>query len=433
MKTAVIVGAGHRALKYASLALSAPEKLRIVGVADPLPDRREAVRKLYKFPESACFESAEDLVGRGGKIADAAINGTMDCDHVVTTLPLLAAGYDVLLEKPFAVNTAEVRMLEDAVKHSGRQVMICHVLRYAPFYQEIKKRILHGDIGEIVDIQTAEHVSYHHYSAAYVRGKWSEQTQCGASVLLAKCCHDLDLIAWFKSRIDPVSVDSMGSLNYFTRRHAPPAAGNYCLLDCPLEATCDYSCGKQHLDHPDRWSFYVWPKLGYRPEYNTIEYKTTELRNPAHPYARCVWKCTNDQPDRQSVMIEFADGSLASHQLIGNTTRPMRKLHIIGTDGEIEGVFDDNRFCVRKRDLRPGCEYTEEWNDIGKSGDTTGATGGHGGGDLRLMEDFLELVEGRQTSISCTTLSDSLTGHRLVFAADRARNNDRRVAWRECL
>lgn len=33
--TAVIVGAGHRAFVYSKLALTDPDKLKIVGVADP--------------------------------------------------------------------------------------------------------------------------------------------------------------------------------------------------------------------------------------------------------------------------------------------------------------------------------------------------------------------------------------------------------------
>ena len=127
----------------------------------------------------------------------------MDQQHVDTAIPLLEAGYDMLLEKPFAVNEAELQRLAEAVKRTGRKVMICHVLRYAPFYAEIKKRILNGEIGRILNIQTAEHVSYHHFATCYVRGKWSKHSECGASSLLAKCCHDIDLITWFKSGIEP--------------------------------------------------------------------------------------------------------------------------------------------------------------------------------------------------------------------------------------
>ena len=105
----------------------------------------------------------------------------------------------------------------------------------------------------------------------------------------------------------------------------------------------------------------------------------------------------------------------------------MRKLHIIGTDGEIEGVFDDNKFVVRHRDLVPGPkEYTEEVVDLGNMGDTTGAFGDHGGGDLRLAIDFVEFVNGGAPSISCTQLADSINGHLIVFAADAALETEKR-------
>ncbi len=426
MLTAIIVGAGHRALAYAELAKLQPEEFKIVGVADLLPERRRYAREYFGFEETMCFESVDALVRRG-RLADVAINGTMDQQHVATTIPLLEAGYDVLLEKPFAVNIAELHALEEAAQRTGRKVMICHVLRYAPFYAAIKQRILAGELGEIVDIQTAEHVSYHHFSMGYVRGKWGRQSECGASSLLAKCCHDIDLITWLKSGVAPVSVDSMGGLYFFNRSHAPENSGNYCLLDCPIESRCDFSVRRMHLEHPVRWSAYIWPQQAYCPELNRPEIREQALRDPKHPFARCVWKCDNDQPDRQAVVIDFADGSVATHTMVGNTARPLRKIHVIGTEGEIEGVFDDNKFVIRHRDLSPGCEYTEELIDLGNMGDTTGAFGDHGGGDLRLAMDFIAFAQGRTPSISCTQLADSVNGHRIVFAADTAMREKRRI------
>ena len=426
MLTAIIVGAGHRALAYAHLAEVQPEKLKIVGIADPLPERRKYTRERFGFGEDMCFETAQELATKG-KLADVIINGTMDDQHVDTTIPLLEAGYDVLLEKPFAIHARELAALDEAVKRTGRKVMICHVLRYAPFYVEIKKRLLAGEIGKIMDIQTAEHVSYHHFTMGYVRGKWNNQKECGASSLLAKCCHDIDLITWFMSGIQPEEVDSMGGLKYFTPENAPEGAGEYCLLDCPLVDKCDYSARRMHLDHPTRWTAYVWPQQAYCKELDSDEVREKALKDPNHPYAKCVFKCNNDQPDRQGVVISFANGAVATHNMVGNTARPMRKVHIIGTEGEIEGCFDDNKFVVRHRDLRPGCEYTEELVDIGNMGDTTGAMGGHGGGDLRLVMDFVEFVEGGKPSISCTQLTDSINGHMIVFAADHALQQKRRI------
>lgn len=66
----------------------------------------------------------------------------MDEQHIETSIPLLNAGYDMLLEKPFAVNEEEMRELVDCAKKNNSKVMICHVLRYTPFYYGIKKELL---------------------------------------------------------------------------------------------------------------------------------------------------------------------------------------------------------------------------------------------------------------------------------------------------
>ena len=50
----------------------------------------------------------------------------------------------------------------------------------------------------------------------------------------------------------------------------------------------------------------------------------------------------------------------------------------------------------------------------------------HGGGDLRLVEDFVSFLQGDPPSISCTTLEDSVRGYIAGFAADRAME-ERRV------
>ena len=415
--TAVVVGAGHRALTYASYSEHHPDELKIVGVADPIERRREQVAKRFGFSRDFCFETAEELAAHP-QIADVVINGTMDHHHVPTSLPLLDAGYDILLEKPFATNEEEMWQLYDKAREKGRKVMICHVLRYAPFYMAVRQRVADGLIGEIVNLQTLEHVSYHHMGVGFVRGKWNSKQRCQASMLLAKCCHDLDLVAWMKSGVAPVAVSSFGSNMQFRLEKAPEGAGNRCLVDCEIEADCLYSARKHYIDHPKRWSFYVWDTLEHIED-PTIEQKIESLKTD-NPYGRCVWKCDNDVVDHQSVAIEFEDGSTASHNMVGGSSRPSRAIHLVGTEGEIQGVFEDSKFVVRHIDTRAGHEYSEEVVDLKESGDMHGAFGGHGGGDLRLVSDFVRLIRGEAPSISCTRIEDSMNGHRLVFAADQA-------------
>jgi predicted dehydrogenase len=413
--TAVLVGAGQRAMIYASYAKKHPERLRIVGVADPDTERRRLAAALYGIPESQCFDSVEALTA-APKLADAAINGTMDRLHVDTTLPLLDAGYHVLLEKPIGIHMDEIAVLREAAQRHHRIVMICHVLRYAPFYAGIRKTIASGEIGEIVNIQTAEHVSYHHMAVSFVRGKWNNEAACGSPMLLQKCCHDLDIIAWVMNGVKPVRVGSFGGLVHFRPEHAPEGAGKQCLLDCGIEATCPYSAKKHYIEN-DKWNFHVWDHFDLGVEL-TEEEKVRILKGES-PYGRCVWHSDNDVVDRQSVMMEFENGATATHNMIGGAAKSYRTLHIVGTKGDIQGNLEDGYFVVRKPNTTHGLDYDERRIDCSVTNDS------HGGGDLLLVEDFVQVLQGREPSLSYTALEESIYGHAIAFAAERARKENR--------
>ena len=421
--TAIIVGAGHRAVIYASYAREHPDELQIVGMADPTPLRREQTAHAFDIPPERCFESAEHLASVP-RFADFVINGTMDHQHVPTSLPLLERGYHMLLEKPFATGEDEMWDLVRTARRCGNTIAICHVLRHAPFYAAIRRYVAAGEIGDILNVQATEHVSYHHVAVAFVRGKWNRKDYCRSSMLMAKSCHDLDLIAWMKSGVVPRRVASFGSNYQFRPERAPQGAGTRCLVDCPIEADCLYSARKHYLDHPDRWAFYVWDTLEHIPN-PTIEDKIESLKTSR--YGQCVWKTGMDVVDHQSVVVDFADGCTATLNMIGGASKPSRSIHLIGTVGEIQGCLEDSKFIIRHFDTRPEHETAERVVDLAVGGDMVGAAGGHAGGDMRLVADFLKVLRGEPPSLSTTGIEDSINGHLIGFCADRAMEEGRVV------
>lgn len=410
----IIVGGGHRSLTYAALSEIESDKMEIVGVADPDKNRRESIAKRFGIPDDKCFESAEELA-KAPKFADAIINGTMDHIHVKTSIPLLKAGYDILLEKPFSVNENEARELVEAAEKYGRKVMVCFVLRYAPFYRKIKDLILAGEIGDIISIQTNEYVSYHHMSTSHVRGKWNNSDRCHSSMLLAKCCHDIDIMMWLMSETKPALVSSFGCNKQFVKENAPVNSGTRCLVDCPLVNDCLYSAKRIYIDHPDRWSFYVWDALEHI-ENPTIEDKIELLKTS--PYGVCAYKSDNNVVDHQTVSVFFENGATGTHNMVGGTSKGTRTIHITGTKGVIEGDFEEGKFTLSKIDPSPGCEHEDTIFDLKIDNDT------HGGGDLDLVRDFVAYARGVNPSVSCTSIHDSLAGHLVVFLADKSRENN---------
>lgn len=413
----VIVGMGNRSSIYARESLKQPELFRVVGVVDVRPDRVRQAQQLYRIPAEHCFSSVEELV-QLPRFADAAINGTMDSLHVATSLPLLRRGYDLLLEKPFATCREEGEALVSCARRNGRRVMICHILRYAPFYHRIRELLQRGDIGSIINIQLTVQVSYHHQSVSFVRGRFAAPDTGAAGMLLSKCSHDLDIMTWLMAGNRPVSVSSIGSLFQYRPEMAPPGAGTRCLTDCPVERECPYSARRLYLEHPQRWVNNIWRDCSQDTlESVSREEKERLLRDSANRFGRCIYRCQPQIVDHQSVLVSFADGATGTLTMNGGASASRRHLRLTGTRGEIEGCFEDERFTVSR--VEPDAPGGRRVEAIDVSGEQQGDP--HGRGDAALVRDFIALLRGEETSPCRTTLEDSLVAHRLAFLAEESR------------
>ena len=95
--TAIVIGAGSRGSVYASYSKQYPASLKIVGVADINPVRREQMADAYGIPAEHQFCDWSEVF-RVPKFADAVIIATPDNVHYHPCMRALAEGYDVLLE-----------------------------------------------------------------------------------------------------------------------------------------------------------------------------------------------------------------------------------------------------------------------------------------------------------------------------------------------
>lgn len=402
-------------MAYAKYAQAHPEEIQIVGIAELDEFRRNTVRDMFKIPETHVFESAEALA-KVPKFADAVINGTMDEQHVETAVPLLKAGYHMLLEKPFAVNDEELEELIKVVKENNSKVMICHVLRYNKVYLTVKNLILEGKIGDVINIQTVEDVSYHHLSTSFVRGKWGNSKKCHTSMLLAKCCHDLDIMTWLMGDDKPVSVSSVGTRFQFREENAPEGAGTRCLDDCPLVNTCRYSAKRLYLDHPNNWEVYIWRDIEHIKNPTYEDYKNSLLKSD---YGKCIYKCNNDVVDHQSVLVNFASGATGTHNLAGGSAESIRTLRVIGTKGEIYAEMENKFVTLKEINPTPTTYFDETKINLSHVPDE-----GHGGGDEGLMADFVQFIGDGEPSVSCTSIHNSVMGHKIIFLADKSMENN---------
>ncbi len=403
----VIAGTGGRGrITYAPYAKKFPEQMRLIAAADRIPERLEEMRQEYGLEQDKCFSSVEEMFAQP-RLADMAFICTQDADHVRHACLALDKGYDVLLEKPVSADIAQCRQLLDKAEKLGRSVTVCHVLRYAPFYQKLKSLLEEGALGEIISIQASENVGYWHQAHSFVRGNWRRSGDT-SPMILAKCCHDMDLLVWLTgSRCRRIS--SMGGLSFFRQENAPQGAPDYCMEGCPVKDQCPYDAEKIYVT--DTLTGYDTNGAGWmqRAVYGGTDREGLRAALGTSPYGRCVFRCDNDVVDNQSVTMEMESGVTISFHMCGLNQRNYRTIHIMGTGGDISGDLEEetlvlNRFGKEPEVIRMNVEET---------------ISGHGGGDYRMLADMFRARSQGQGTL--TSLRQSLESHYMAMAAESSR------------
>ncbi|MHB9037953.1 MAG: Gfo/Idh/MocA family protein [Armatimonadota bacterium] len=406
--TYAVLGYGSRGECFASL-LRQPQLFgKVVAVAEPDADKREAAIRDCNLAPDGVFKTAEELLAQP-RLADGLINTTMDRLHAETAIPAMEKGYHILLEKPMAVTLADCEAIEETQRKTGVIVCVCHSLRYHRLYAKIKQMIDSGVLGEVVSMDQIEGVGNIHQSHSYVRGNWANQAK-STFMLMAKSCHDIDILAYLAQGKKCERVSSFGSLTYFTPGNKPAGAPSRCLDGCPAESECPYHCGKVYLES-DTWRF-AFPK---RDDASMAEY----LREG--PYGRCVFDCDNDVVDHQVVNLEYGGGLTATFTMTAFHPGG-RHIRVNGTKGYVEGDMEAN--TIAYHDFISGGKTSIQLSSVG---------GSHGGGDYFVIKSLTEAIRANDPSAVLTTTQESLGSHRVVFAAERARIEKRVVQINELI
>lgn len=409
-----VVGYGNRGQVYADYSLEEPQEVEVVAVIDCNAYKLETAKQRYGLTDKQVFLTYKQFADSGLE-ADVVVNATMDQVHYETAMEILKSKRNMLIEKPIVAKREELLDIQRTAKKNGCTVFVCHVLRYSPFYKTIKQMLHEGKLGNIVSMEMNEHVWIPHYLTSYVRGKWGKESECGSPILLAKCCHDMDLVAWLngsKAR----SISCFGHRSHFVQANKPKDATEYC-FDCPHKETCKYNALDLYYKN-NTMPFLVLDSFDKPYDEITLEEKEAYLRE--NDYGKCVYSCGGDVMDRQNILVDFEDESLATFTLSCGTVRPARYIHIIGTQGEIEGKLEEDKFVYRTYE-KDSVSYKEELIDVSQKVVNNAVYGGHSGGDYGIMYDLVRYLNGDRTSMSITLLDDSVASHLLVYAAEESR------------
>ena len=399
-KKIVILGYGQRGKIYADYSLNFPEEFEVVAIIETNPDRRAVGASRHNCP---IFSDYKDFLN--AKIeADVVAIATQDCDHREHAIACMEHGYDLLLEKPIANTMEDCLAIYDASVQYNRKVIVCHVLRYTPFYNKIKEIVESGILGEVMTVNMSENVGYYHQAHSFVRGPWRNSDEA-CPMILAKCCHDLDILRWLLGT-NCEEVSSFGDRSFFREENAPKDSTQYC-SDCHNDS-CVYRAKKLYAD-------YKWMR-----GYFCCDIEDDQTANEAlvhSQYDRCVFRCDNDVVDHQVSIFRFNNNITAMHTMTAFSKEIYRDIKLHGTKAELYGVMEKNILEVR---TFGGETVHYDFRNMNISGN-------HGGGDNGLMHSLF-LERNGVPVLGMTYLDVSIDSHRMAFGAEKSRKLGKTVS-----
>jgi len=207
----------------------------------------------------------------------------------------------------------------------------------------MKQLIDDGAIGDVKAVWCRHFVG--HGGDFYFKD-WHADRKLSTGLLLQKAAHDLDVIHWLAGGYGS-RVNAMGKLSVYgdiTDRHGDDEKGNAHI----------------NLDN--------WPPSAQK-ELNPVV----------------------DIEDISMLNMELSNGVLASYQQCHFSPDYWRNYTFIGTEGRIENFGDTSEGAVIKLWNKRSHGYHDKADQVIP---VPTATGGHGGADERIVNEFVQYVKG---------------------------------------
>jgi predicted dehydrogenase len=301
---------------------------------------------------------------------------TPDHLHAPYILCALAAGCDVICEKPLTIDADQIARIAHAQQNSGRRVRVAFNYRYAPARVQIRRLLAAGAIGQITSVDFRWHLDRAH-GADYFR-RWHRQVQNSGGLFVHKATHHFDLLSWWL-RAAPLTVQATARRRFYRPETAVSLGlhipGPRCAT-CAERASCDFA-----LD------------LAADPDLDRL-YRQAEA---ADGYFRdlCVFAPNVDIHDTMEALISFSDGSVATYGLTAYSPWEGLAVTFHGTEGQLvhrhsenHGIPGASAFVGQGTDSMETVLHRAGAAPEGLKVDR--GTGGHGGADPVMLAHLFD-------------------------------------------
>ena len=343
-----VVGLGGRGV-YLAGAFDGDPRARVVALCDRNTVRLEGARRALGAEGRACYASLTDMLANPA--VQAVVVATHDAAHGANGLEVLSARKHLFLEKPMAQTVSECDAMIEAWRGSGMVFMVGLELRYCSLCEAMRATLDAGTIGDVRLAYAVDNVSVG--GSYYFHGPKRRQEYV-KSLVLEKGTHTLDLMNWFIGA-HPRRVYAESALDVFGG-------------DAPNDKRC------RACDERDTCPYYVASE--FTMDYGQVLQDKEDL---------CVYARECDTHDNSVVTVLYDNGAKLGYLECHFTPDYSREFTLIGTKGRMYGFYNN------EQDFRIEVTYRHSAQRDVRFPEKR--PGGHGGGDPRIQDEFLRLVQ----------------------------------------
>ncbi|MCL2841477.1 MAG: Gfo/Idh/MocA family oxidoreductase [Defluviitaleaceae bacterium] len=378
MKKYAIVGTGSRAaMFYDAIATTYKNTCTIVGLCDQSETRMHYThRQITKHGHADIpmygYLDFEKMIDETKP--DFVIVTSTDRTHHDYIVRAMEKGCDVITEKPMTIDEKKTKHIVDAIKRTGRDLRVTFNYRYAPNNTKIRELIMDGVIGDVFSVHFEWLLDTSH-GADYYR-RWHRNKHNSGGLLVHKSTHHFDLVNFWLGA-EPENVFAFGDLNFYGRHNAEKRG---------MTAFTPRSHKSPIKDDPFAIDMEKNPTL--KGLYLDAEKDSGYIRD------RSVFSDDISIEDTMGVLVKYNTNAILTYSL--NSYMPWEgfSVNLNGSKGRIEYKV------VEKSYINAGGNRNDEGAlktknimvypmfDAPYAVEVETKAGGHGGGDIVMLEDI---------------------------------------------
>ena len=308
-----------------------------------------------------------------------------DHAHAAVVARAMRAGADVVVEKPLTISEQGCRTIVEAMRETGRDLVMTFNYRYSPRNSELRRVIADGEIGRVLSVHF-EWVLDTAHGADYFR-RWHREKDKSGGLLIHKSSHHFDLVNWWLQDV-PVRVYATGGLAFY----GPDGAGAAKAGERPARGT--------GAPADDPWSLDLTADERLKALYHDAEHHDGYIRD------QDVFAPGITIEDDLGLVVDYAGGAFMTYNLTAHGPWEGYRVVVNGSEGRAEldvverswveasgAVVDPSANPVEQAErTRPVGErlvVQRHWEPA-REVEIPAGKGGHGGGDAFLLQDIFE-------------------------------------------